>query len=112
MTNIPIQKVVFNKDSFTKVINNQFNQLLNNNLEQESTEITLDDFFQLYNNFFYQIPREGDINSHNYILQKEAEYMGVQLNDDNFKLLLEEITNLRQELLDSQNIISNLTNGQ
>jgi hypothetical protein len=58
---------------------------------------------------FDQIPKEGDINSHQYILQKEADYLGVQIDKDDVQSLLDEITSLRQEVLDSQTIINELT---
>jgi len=115
MSQIPIQKTVFNKDKFTKVVDTQFSQLINNQLIEETPSFTLNDFFQLYEDLFDQIPREGDINSHQYILQKEADYLGVQINQDDLQALLDEITNLRQEVLDSQTIINELTtttNGQ
>jgi hypothetical protein len=67
------------------------------------------DFFQLYEDLFDQIPKEGDINSHQYILQKEADYLGVQIDKDDVQSLLDEITSLRQEVLDSQTIINELT---
>ena len=38
---------------------------------------------------FYQIPKDGDSNSHNAILQKEADYLGINLNTETIKLLLE-----------------------
>lgn len=109
MSQIPIQKTVFNKNDFTRVVDTQFNQLIGG--EETPTPITLDEFFQLYEDLFYQIPREGDINSHQYILQKEAEYLGVQINTDDLQALLDEITNLRQEVLDAQTTINDLTNS-
>ena len=115
MSQIPIQKTVFNKDDFNKVVDTQFSQLINNQQIEETPSFTLDDFFQLYEDLFDQIPREGDINSHQYILQKEADYLGVQINQDDLQALLDEITSLRQEVLDSQTIINELTtttNGQ
>jgi hypothetical protein len=115
MSQIPIQKTVFNKDDFNKVVDTQFSQLINNQQIEETPSFTLDDFFQLFEDLFDQIPREGDINSHQYILQKEADYLGVQINQDDLQALLDEITNLRQEVLDSQTIINELTtttNGQ
>jgi predicted metal-dependent hydrolase len=63
----------------------------------------------LYEDLFYQIPREGDTNSHRYILQKEADYLGVSISQDDIQALLNEITSLRQEVLDSQQIIKDLT---
>jgi len=110
MSQIPIQKVVFDKNNYSKVIDVNFSQLLNNQLVEETPTFTVDDFFQLYENLFYQIPKEGDSNSHQYILQKEADYLGVNINSVNVQALLDEITSLRQELLDTQKTIKDLTN--
>jgi hypothetical protein len=57
---------------------------------------------------FYQIPKEGDTNSHRYILEKEANYLGVIVSQDDVQALLDEITSLRQQLLDTQQIVSTL----
>ena len=111
MSQIPVQRTVFNKDEFSKVVNTNFNQLLNSQQTEEIPTFTLEDFFQLYEDLFDQIPREGDINSHQYILQREADYLGVQINQDDLQALLDEITDLRQEVLDSQKIINDLQNS-
>ena len=108
MSQIPIQKTVFNKDSFGRVINTQFSQLLNQTVEETNT-FTVDDFFQLYEDLFYQIPKEGDTNSHRYILQREADYLGVSISQDDIQALLNEITSLRQQVLESQQTINELT---
>jgi hypothetical protein len=110
MSQIPIEKQVFDKNSFNKVVNNQFNQLLNNQSINETPVVTTDDFFILYEQLFYQIPKEGDINSHRFILQKEANYLGVIVNEEDIQALLDEITSLRQQVLDTQSIIKDLTN--
>ena len=111
MSQIPIQRTVFDKDQFTKVVDTNFSQLINNQTLVEQPSFTLDDFFQLYEDLFNQIPIEGDTNSHRYILQREADYLGVQINKDDLQALLDEITSLRQEVLDSQTIINDLTNN-
>jgi hypothetical protein len=108
MSQIPVQKTVFNKDSFGRVINTQFSQLLNQTVEETNT-FTVDDFFQLYEDLFYQIPKEGDTNSHRYILQREADYLGVSISQDDIQALLNEITSLRQQVLESQQTINDLT---
>ena len=108
MSQIPIQKTVFNKDSFGRVINTQFSQLLNQTVEETNT-FTVDDFFQLYEDLFYQIPKEGDTNSHRYILQREADYLGVSISQDDIQALLNEITSLRQQVLEAQQTINDLT---
>jgi hypothetical protein len=100
--NIPVEKQVFNKSDFSKVINTNFNQLINNQNVSDNPTFTIDDFFELYEQLFYQIPKEGDTNSHRYIIEKEAEYLGLIINQDDVQALLEEITTLRQQLLDTQ----------
>ena len=108
MSQIPIEKTVYDKNTFGKVIDTQFHQLLNNQNEETPT-FTIDDFFELYEQLFYQIPKEGDINSHRYILEREADYLGVNINQDDIQALLDEITALRQQVLDSQTIVNDLT---
>ncbi len=111
MSQIPVQKIVFSKDSFNRVVNTQFNQLINQQVEAEETtlDFIIDDFFELYDQLFYQIPRDGDINSHQYILQREADYLGITINQDDIQALLNEITSLRQQVLDSQTLINQLS---
>ena len=109
MSQIPIEKTVYDKNTFSKVVDTQFNQLLTNAGEGETPSFTIDDFFQLYEDLFYQIPKEGDSNSHRYILNKEADYLGVIVNQDDIQALLDEITSLRQQLLDTQQIVSSLS---
>jgi hypothetical protein len=108
MSAIPIQKQVLNKKDYSKVIDINFYQLFNGQNIETTPTFTLDDFFQLYESLFYQIPKEGDINSHRYILQKEANYLGVEINQDNIQALLDEITSLRQELFNTQQIVNSL----
>ena len=83
--------------------------MLSSDVSAETPSFTIDDFFQLYEDLFYQIPKEGDSNSHRYILNKEAGYLGVIVSQDDIQALLDEITSLRQQLLDTQQVISNLS---
>jgi hypothetical protein len=109
MSQIPVQKTVFNKDIYTRVVDTQFSQLISQEDEEETPSFTIDDFFELYDQLFYQIPREGETNSHQYILQREADYLGISLSQDDVQALLDEITSLRQQVLDAQTIISDLS---
>jgi hypothetical protein len=97
---IPIQTSVYNKNNFSKVIDTQFRELNVNPTNVNETSV--DDFFILYNELFFVIPKEGDINSHRAILNKELEYLNLKLaNDDEVQTLLQEITELRQQLLEA-----------
>jgi hypothetical protein len=109
MSQIPIEKTVFDKNTFEKVIDTQFHQLLNSNTSPETQTFTIDDFFQLYEDLFYQIPKEGDTNSHTYILNKEAAYLGVNIDQNNIQALLDEITSLREQVIASQQALNALT---
>jgi hypothetical protein len=108
MSQIPIQKTVFDKDTYSRVINTQFSQLITQGGE-EQLSFTVDDFFELYDQLFYQIPTEGETNSHRYILQREADYLGISISQDDVQALLDEITSLRQQVLDAQTTINELT---
>lgn len=109
MSTISIQKQVFNKDKFPKVVDTQFSQLINTNQADDTPTFTLEDFFTLYEQLFFQIPKEGDSNSHQFILQKEADYLGVSINTEDVQALLAEITSLRQEILSAQQTIQTLS---
>jgi hypothetical protein len=106
---ITIERQVFDKDQFGRVINTQFSQLLNQQQGEETPEFTLEDFFELYESLFFQIPKEGDNESHRYILEKTAEYLGVIVSQDDIQALLDEITNLRQQVLDLQTTLSDIS---
>jgi hypothetical protein len=107
MSQIPVQKTVFSKDSYNRVIDTQFSQLITQ--EDEPLSFSVDDFFELYDQLFYQIPREGETNSHQYILQREADYLSISISQEDVQALLDEITSLRQQVLDTQTIINDLT---
>ena len=109
MSQISVQKTVFNKDTYGRVVDTQFRQLINQDVVDETPSFTIDDFFQLYEDLFYQIPKEGDSNSHQYILQKEADYLGISISQDDVQALLDEITLLRQQVLETQQTVNDLT---
>ena len=96
---IDLNKTTFSRKNFEKVVDNRFKQLLNNRPTTDDV-FTIDDFFQLYEDLFFQIPKEGEIQSHRFILNQTAEYLGISLNDGtDIQALLDEITTLRSELL-------------
>lgn len=108
MSQIPIEKQVFNKEQYEKVIDTQFHQFFNQQTAEPTPTFTLDDFFALYEQLFYQIPKEGDTNSHMYIIQKEADYLGIIIDQSDIQALLDEITLLRQQVLDAQTALNEL----
>lgn len=64
---------------------------------------TVEQFFELYNQLFYEIPAEGSYNSHQFLIDKSREYIGFnEEKDQDIQILLDEITSLREELLATQ----------
>lgn len=109
MANFPLNKIVFNKDVYEKTIDTSFSDI-ETPIPPIKNTISVEEFFSLYNTLFYDIPAEGDINSHEYLVKTSKEYIGSS-QDDDIQLLLDEITSLRQNLLNAnQTILSLQTN--
>jgi hypothetical protein len=103
MANIEIQSTVVGSN-YDKVLDTEFRTFITN---PTVNTLTLEEFFQNYNDLFYQIPKEGDTNSHQYILDQTLQYLNLRLaNDTEIQLLLEEITNLRRQLLLDAEVIA------
>lgn len=97
-----ITKTSYNKSQFDQVVDNQFNQLVPASTASVAQTIDVNQFFQAYENLFYQIPKLGDTNSHQYLVNKSSNYIDENAISDEVQALLEEITQLRQENLDLQ----------
>jgi hypothetical protein len=101
MENISLNKTVFDKRQYTKVVDTNFNELI----VQQPTQIiatdlpTINQFFNFYNQLFYDIPKEGDTNSHLYLIQQSTSYIGDVQGDEDVQALLDEINELRTENL-------------
>jgi hypothetical protein len=106
MEQINLNKQVYDKNQYQKVIDTSFTQLVSvtSSLVTSSTPpITLDQFFQYYQDLFYIIPKLGDVNSHEYLIKTSTDYVGAsQQTNDTIQALVEEVTSLRQENLDLQ----------
>jgi hypothetical protein len=107
MAEIKIQNNVVG-ENYSKVIDTEF-KTFTISTPTNIDQITIDKFFTYYDELFYQIPKEGDTHSHTYILNKTIEYLGVKLADDaSTQALLNEITNLKQQILQNSQTIANL----
>lgn len=106
MAQIKFDKNLLLKSNINKIIDSDFKQLSST---QQSTqnEYTLDDFFKLYDDLFYTIPKEDVINSHRYLVNRSASYLGITLNEEtNIQYLIDEITTLRNQLLESNKLLA------
>ena len=101
--NINLNKKVFNKRDYKKTINTTFSQLdVKTVQEQIDEQPTVQEFFNLYNELFYEINELGETNSHEYLIKTSSQYIDFEKNDELVEALQREIAELREELLDLQ----------
>jgi hypothetical protein len=112
---VTIVKPSFNKNSYEKVIDTSFSQLIQPVTNASADQpISIQQFFTYYQQLFYIIPKFGEVNSHEYLVNTSTEYIG-EISNENDELIqsfLEEINQLRQENLDLQQSVLNLTSQQ
>ena len=108
---VDLQKEVFNKLDYPRTINTVFTELsvpsVNDDLE---TQVTVEDFFNIYNDLFYDIPAEGESNSHEFLVKTSGEYIKFDDTDTEIEALRNEITILREDNLELEKEILTLSN--
>tara|TARA_R100001163_G_scaffold16834_1_gene15135 strand:- start:2191 stop:2544 length:354 start_codon:yes stop_codon:yes gene_type:complete len=101
--NVNLNKRVFNKRDYIKTIDPSFNQLGVKTVQEEIDEQpTVQEFFDMYNTLFYQINELGETNSHEFLIKTSSEYINTETDNELIEALQDEITQLRQELLQIQ----------
>jgi hypothetical protein len=100
---VDLIKKTYSKTEYSKVIDTKFSQLgvvsLN---EQIENTVTVNQFFESYNNLFYDIPALGETNSHEYLIKTSGEYINFDQDSQEIEALRAEITSLRRDLLQAQ----------
>lgn len=105
---LTLSKKIYNKSAYLNTIDTQFTELTPP-IPVVEEPISVDEFFQSYNDLFYEIPKEGEVNSHQYLIKTSVEYVGSQSTSNDIQALLNEITTLREENLVLQQSIVDLT---
>lgn len=111
-TKVNLNKVVFEKNQYQKVIDTSFTQLVQPTITGSTPppSISIPEFFNTYQQLFFEIPKFGDTNSHEYLIKTSQEYAGeFNNNEDIIEALIEEVTQLRQENLELQQLAFNNT---
>ena len=115
MTKITLKAQRFNKKLFNETVNTEFTQL-NNIIDPSFFDrdlAVLDDFWYLYDKFFFIIPKLGLVESHEYLAKSSGEYAGYSQISEEIQALLDEIASLREENLqliqDSTNLEGAIT---
>lgn len=105
MSEIQIKRTVVSKQEFSKVVNKEFSTFTQ---EAQGDLLTVEDFFVEYDRLFYDIPSEGETNSHTYLATRSGEQANLELITQDIQPLLDEIANLRERLLEANTTIASL----
>lgn len=97
------------KGQYEKVINTSFTQLVLPTTSSIDNTISIQQFFQYYNELFFTIPKFGGINSHEYLVKTSADYIDFQTTNNELEALIDEITYLREQNLELNQQILNIT---
>jgi len=111
MEKLNLNKKSYSKNQYEKVIDTKFSQLATtiptNSIPLPS--ISVEEFFQNYNDIFFQIPKFGSANSHEYLIKTSSEYIGDNMLDNNIQALIDEINSLQQQNLELNQQLINLS---
>ena len=104
---VQVKRKIYGKNTFLNVIDTEFRQLIP--LEPKTLsapETTVESFFDYYDTLFYDIPVTGSINSHQQLVNKSLEYIGINIADleEEIKILREENVFLKTQLFNLSNI--------
>ena len=103
MERIRLRERVYAKSAVDNVINTELTQLTPPAIiVQEVQPPNVEEFFIQYNTLFFNIPKFGSTNSHEYLVKTSSEYINATQTNETIQALIEEITQLRQENLDLQ----------
>ena len=67
------RKEVFDKTQYTKTIDTNFKEFGATTISDSiQSQPTIEQFFELYNQLFYDIPPNGETNSHEFLIQQSG----------------------------------------
>ena len=98
---VDLIKKVYSKTEYPKVIDTKFSELGVTSLTNEK-----------YNELFYDIPSYGEINTHEYLVKTSGEYIDFNKDNSLIEALQTEISNLRQQLLETQTSLAEAITGE
>ena len=98
MANIRLSKTVYKKDEIDKAIDNRFTSFVE---KVEEDNDTVAEFFRLYEKLFLEIPPTGQTQSHEYLIRESSKLVRLDGEDEEIQPLLDEISDLRQRLLEA-----------
>ena len=112
---INLTRETFNRKEFNATVNTNFTQLGVSVIPDLSffdpSLATVEDFFTIYQSLFYQIPKEGEVNSHVFLIKSSLAYTQYITRQEEIEALQSEIAQLQTQNLTLVGDIQNLTEG-
>lgn len=108
---IRLQRTLQDKEDFNTVVSREFNTFTQPIQNVDTDNVS--ELFRLYDKLYLEIPLEGP-QSHTYLIEESSKLVSVQEDNTEIQPLLDEITTLREQLLNANEQILQLeekTNG-
>ena len=106
---VDLVKEVYGRATYPRVVDVSFSELYNPITPVTVTQqVTVEEFFDLYNQLFFEIPATGEVNSHEYLVRRSSELVNFEANTEEIQPLLDEIAQLREQLLQANQQILDL----
>jgi len=96
-TDIRVSTTVYNKDQYNTVVDREFKTFTGP--IAPASLVTVEEFFKYYEELYIEIPVDGDINSHRYLVERSSELVNFEQSTEEIEPLLQEISQLREQLL-------------
>lgn len=102
MEKLNLTKKAYAKNQYEKVIDTKFSQLAISPTNEQlvTPTISVEEFFQYYDQLFFQIPKLGPTKSHEYLIKTSSEYINFTPINDDIQALIDEINILQQQNLE------------
>ena len=106
---IPISNKIYQKNQFKNSIETDFKQLIKPSTTIVEDIFTIENLFEKWDDLFYAIPKEGTY-SHTFMLNRIAEYLGIDISTNKISELLGEINSLNAQLLNTSKELETIKN--
>jgi hypothetical protein len=107
---ITLVRKTYNTSAYENAIDPAFTEFVTVTPIIEEATISVSQFFDYYQQIFFDIPVDGVVNSHTYLVQQSQQYIGGSVIDLEKQALIEEINSLRQQLLEMNQSFTTINN--
>ena len=104
---VQLKKTVYDSVKLSQQVNKEFTTYTAPTPQEDPDTIT--ELFRLYDKFYFEIPVTGAINSHEYLVTRSIKLYTPPTEPVEVQPLLDEIAQLREELLQANQEIIKLT---